>query len=366
MKNKLRKIALSVLVIILSACLANQVYSKNKTAEITNEKGQESGQTISNNLFSVTMPSDTKGLYQVIKKDNGIFIYHKESKKDGFGGFAFGIKAYKKPSEHAMMPGGRKLGELSDKKSHLYDIVLVQPTDVQYNYIKGESKSYNKLYNLAQTIDNNISGSHKWKYCNKQGMIGKDLYNDIIQKHITAIKDKWDSTKLEDENMSYMYNVINSSGRNALAETGYAYYDVNDDGTEELFIGEITDGNWKGIVYDIYTMVNRQPAHVVSGGSRNRYFVCNDTFICNDYSGGAAESGTNIYILVENSTELFPQLGVKYDAYENKEKPWFISYDLMHDKWENVSEKRYKERIAVFEKYKKFEYTPFLKFEKQQ
>ena len=130
MKNKLRKIALSVLVIILYTCLANQVYSKNKTAEITNEKEQESGQTISNNLFSVTMPSDTRGLYQVIKKDNGIFIYHKESKKDGFGGFAFGIKAYKKPSEHAMMPGGRKLGELSDKKSHLYDIVLVQPRPV--------------------------------------------------------------------------------------------------------------------------------------------------------------------------------------------------------------------------------------------
>ena len=321
-------------------------------------------QKVSNGLFSIALPKETKGLYTVKKKSNGIYIYDKSSKKAGFGGFAFGIKAYKNPADHAMMPGGRKLGELTDKKHTLYDIVLIQPTDVQYDYVKGEADSYHTLYKLADTIDNNISGKGKSVYHNKQGMLGKNLYKEIIKKHITAVKEKWDSTKLENENMSYMYNVITSSQKNPMSKIGYTYYDLNGDGIEELIIGEIADGEWKGVIYDIYTMVNRKPAHVVSGGSRNRYFACDGTFICNEYSSGALESGWRVYILVENSTELFPQVGFKYDGYKDSKNPWFISYDFLKDKWDNVSEETFKERKKVFDRYERFDYVPFSMVEK--
>ena len=321
-------------------------------------------QKVSNGLFSIALPKETKGLYTVKKKSNGIYIYDKTSKKAGFGGFAFGIKAYKNPSDHAEMPGGRKLGELVDKKRTLYDIVLIQPTDVQYDYVKGEADSYHTLYKLADKIDNNISGKGQSVYYNKQGMLGKNLYKEIIKKHITAVKEKWDSTKLENENMSYMYNVITSSQKNPMSKIGYTYYDVNKDGIEELLIGEIADGEWKGVIYDMYTMVNRKPAHVVSGGSRNRYFACDDAFICNEYSSGALESGWRVYILVENSTELFPQVGFKYDGYKDSKNPWFISYNFTEDKWENVSEETFKERKKVFDRYERFDYVPFSRVEK--
>ena len=314
---------------------------------------------ISNKLFSIKLPKETKGLYTVKKKSNGIFIYDKSSKKAGFGGFAFGIKAYKNPCEHAMMPGGRKIGELSDKNQILYDIVLIQPTDVQYDYVKGEAESYHTLYKLADKIDDKITGKGKSVYYNKQGMLGKNLYKDIIKKHIKAVKEKWDSVKLENENMSYMYNAINSTQKNPMSKIGYTYYDLNGDGIEELLIGEIADGSWKGIIYDIYTMIDRKPVHVVSGGSRNRYFACDKTFICNEYSSGALESGWRVYILVENSTELFPQVGFKYDGYKNSKNPWFISYNFTEDKWENVTEKDFKERKKVFDSYERFNYVPF-------
>ena len=142
---------------------------------------------------------------------------------------------------------------------------------------------------------------------------------------------------------------------------GYTYYDVNDDGIEELLIGEIAQGDWKGVIYDIYTMVNRKPVHVVSGGTRNRYYVCNDVFLCNEYSSGALESGWDVYILVENSTELFPQVSFKYDGYEDKNNPWFISYST-EKKWEKVPEKLFKERKSTFEKYKRFDYSPLSYF----
>lgn len=163
--------------------------------------------------------------------------------------------------------------------------------------------------------------------------------------------------------MSYMYSVLATNNEDVLNKVGYTYYDVNGDGIEELLIGEITKGEWKGIVYDIYTMINRKPTHVTSGGNRNRYFVCNDSFICNEYSSGAQESGVRVYTLLENSTELFPQVSFKYDWYTNKNKPWFLSYSAPseNETWENVDEKTYKERKAVFKKYIRFEYTPLSK-----
>lgn len=322
--------------------------------------------TYKNKLFSITLPENLNGTYEVKAEKDKISVFHKESKNAGFGGFAFGIKAYKKPADHATLPGSKKIGELTDKKGNLYDVVLKHPTDVQYDYTKSSNppETFKQLYDLGETV--NIHGVKGSTYFKEQGTKGEDLYKEVLQKHIIAIRDKWDSVKLEKENMSYMYNVLAQSGEKVMDKTGYIYYDVNADGIDELLIGEIAHGAWKGVVYDIYTMVNRKPQHVISGGSRNRYYVCDGSFICNEYSSGAMESGVNVYILVENSTELFPQVSFKYDGYTNPENHWFLSYgsDKNENKWENVSEKKYNERKSVFDKYKRFNFIPlnFAKF----
>ncbi len=320
--------------------------------------GKDKDIKISNGKYSLIIPNDTKGTFVVKKKDNGIFIYDKISKKAGFGGFAFGVKLYKNPSEHAMMPGGQKIGELTDKNGILYDMVLIQPTDVQYDYTKSVPSYYHRLYVIGNSDKYIIEGKNKSIYNKEQGMKGQDLYKEILKKHVKAVKEKWDSVKLEEEDMSYMYNVLSKTDKNVLNKIGYAYDDINGDGIEELLIGEIATGNWKGVIYDIYTMVDRKPVHVISGGARDRYFVCDEAFLCNEYSSGANESGWLVYILVENSTELFPQVGFKYDGYKNSKNPWFISYDFKNDKWENVSEKFFNERKKVFEQYKRFDYIP--------
>lgn len=313
---------------------------------------------LKNKFFSITIPKDFSGTYEVKIKKDRISVFDKTSKDAGFGGFAFGIKAYKNPSDHATLPGGRKIGELSDKKGILYDIVLKYPTDVQYDYTKNSKipDSYKKLYDLGSVI--NIEGTGKSKYYKDQGTKGEELYKEVLKDFISKISS--DSAKLEKNDMSYMYNVLSKNG-NLLDKVGYTYYDINADGIDELIIGEIAQGDWKGVIYDIYTMVNRRPKHVISGGSRNRFFVCDDVFLCNEYSASAFESGLRVYTLVENSTELFPQVSFKYDSYANKTKPWFISYgnELNNDKWENVDEKTFKERKTIFERYQRFDYKPF-------
>ena len=319
--------------------------------------------TFQNKLFSITLPKELKGTYEIKKEKDKISVFHKESKKAGFGGFAFGIKAYKNPADHAILPGGKKIGELTSK-GILYDIVLKYPTDVQFDYTKSPKapESYKLLYDLGEVI--NIQGINGSTYHKNQGMKGETLYKDILEKHITAIKEKWDSEKLEKENMSYMYNAMGINNTDELLnKIGYAYYDANADGIDELLIGEIANGNWKGVIYDIYTMVNRKPKHVISGGSRNRFYVCDDAFICNEYSSGALESGLRVYALIENSTEIFPQVSFKYDEYTNPQKPWFLSYgsDFEDDKWENITEEKFKERKLIFERYERFNFIPLSK-----
>ncbi len=308
--------------------------------------------TVKNKLFSITLPEELKGLYEAKTEKDKISITHKDSKKSGFGGFAFGIKAYKNPADHANLPGGKKIGELTDKNGNLYDIVLKHPTDVQYDYTISSKppEEFKLLYDIGDVI--NIQGKNGTKYFKNQGMKGEDLYQSVLEKHLTAIKEKWDSSKLEKENMSYMYNIIPKN------KIGYTYFDINADGIDELLIGEIADGNWQGVIYDIYTMVNRTPQHVISGGTRDRYYVCDNSFVCNEYSSGALESGVRVYNLVENSTELFPQINFKYDGYTNPTKPWFLSYS--DEKWQNLSEQDYKERKKIFEKYEKFNFKPLI------
>ena len=313
---------------------------------------------ISNKYFSVKLPDSVKRKYSVKKDGNGIFIYDKASAKAGFGGFAFGVKPYQNPSDHANMPGGIKIGELVDKNDVIYDMVLIQPTDVQYDYVNGSSESYDILYLTGNNAGKLIQGSKNATYYNNRGMKGQDLYQKVLRKHVKAIEEKWDSAKLEQENMSYMYNVLAQSNKNVLDKVGYAFYDSNGDGIDELFIGEIAEGGWKGVAYDIYTMVERKPAHVVSGGTRDRYFACDNAFICNEYSSGAKESGVLVYIIVDNSVELLPQVGFKYDGYKNPKNPWFLSYNFENNVWENVPEATYKERKSVFEKYERFDYIP--------
>lgn len=315
---------------------------------------------LKNKYFAITLPEKFEGVYEADVKKDRIAIYHKASKKAGFGGFVFGVKVYKKPSDHAVLPGSKKIGELTDKKGVIYDVVLKYPTDVQYDYTKSPEapKSFKELYDFGEVV--NIEGVKGSKYYKNRGMKGEDLYKGILEKHIKAINDKLDSAALENQDMSYMYNVISQEKGNVLDKIGYAYYDVNADGIEELLIGEIAQGDWKGIIYDLYTMVDRKPKHVMSAGARNRFFVCDDVFLCNEYSSGAGESGMTVYNLVENSTELYPQVSFKYDEYANKKNPWFISYGsgVNDDKWENMPYDEIKERQAVFEQYKRFDYKP--------
>lgn len=319
-------------------------------------------QEADNEIFDISLPEELDGTYVIESRKNGYYVYDKEAKESGFGGFAFSVFAYEQPSEYA---GGSdmKVGEIKKDDKTLYDIVIGYPSDVQYDYTKYEEEmpeSYAKLYNGKEDFVKTLKsseGDFEWG----AGCKGEDMYSEIIEKHINAIEEEWDSNKLESEEMSPEYNALKvATGGDALNSVGYAFYDVNDDGIDELLVGEIAEGDLKGTVYDIYTMVDRVPAHVLSGSARDRYYALGHDLILNEYSSGADDSGWQSYYIEPNTVNLMPQLGIKMDGYENKDKPWFVNF-ADPEEWENIDEKDFDEYMSRFE-YERLDFTPLSEY----
>ena len=354
----------------LSACAGLQIPAANGPAAAEETPAAETAAAeeavpaaeagrITNKLFSFVMPEELAGTYnvEISAEDDSVWLIDRASAEADFGGRAFGIYYAKDPGQYGMMPGGVKAGELTAADGTVYDILFARPTDVQYDYSQGEEpEAYRKLYEAGDTVIQNLEALDGGTYVYGGGTKGEDLYADELAKHVQAIEEGWDSAKLEEEDMSVMYNLMKMGGDDVLERTGYAYYDVNGDGIEELLIGEIAEGDWKGIIYDMYTMVDRSPAHVFSGWDRNRYFAL-PYLICNEASAGAGESYWNIYDLPVNQAELFPQLSFKTDEYENPDQPWFVSYGG-EEEWENLTEEEWNLRMDNFRDYVRFDYTP--------
>lgn len=315
-----------------------------------------------NEIFDITMPDELEGKYVIESRRNGYLVYDKEAKEADFGGFAFSVFAYGEPKDYA---GGMdmKVGEIRNGEDTLYDVVIEYPSDVQYDYTKyqdGMPESYEALYKGAEDIVKTLAPKGEGEFVWGAGCEGKDMYAEVIDKYVTAIEEKWDSNKLEEEDMSPEYNAVNvATGGDAIDNIGYTFYDVNNDGIDELLIGEIAEGDLKGTVYDIYTMVDREPVHVLSGSARDRYYALEGGLIVNESSSGADDSEWQSYDIEPNTANLLPQLGVKMDGYEDKDNPWFVNYGD-EENWESISEEDFTEYKSRFE-YIRFDFTPLAK-----
>ena len=316
-----------------------------------------------NKIFSITIPDEFAGKVEYEIADDSISVYDKESKDGGFGGHTFTIRACDDMSQYGFID--KKIGELTAGDGTVYDMVLAYPTDVQYD-IEGNNgqapETFAKLYDSAAEIAKGIESVDGGSYADGAGMKGEDLYQDVVAKVALAIDEHWDAVRLEEEELSPMYYAMYAMGDDDVAsKIGYAYKDVNADGIDELLIGEIGSGAWQGVVYDIFTIVDKEPAHVVSGWSRCRYYAVENGMLCNEYSGGAALSGLTMYSLEHNATELYPQIALKLDGYEDEEQPWFVAYgsDFDEEKWEQLTEEEYKEYKERFTDLVYLDFVPF-------
>ncbi len=377
MKKRLFFAICGCMLVLIAACgntqevpAANEVETKEETTQTesttttpetqdsqtqTEESGIITDNTITTDLFEITMPEEFSGLFEAEVSEGRIDVYHKESREAGFPGLIFSIWARKSPSEYAGGPY-MKIGELVAADGTNYDVVKGEATEVQWDYNQEEPESFGKIYDAFGSIVENMTATNDGKFMPGAGMKGEELYADTLSTLIDIINNGANEKELIENGFAPDYNgIMLTHGDDVLSKIGYTFADTNLDGIDELYIGEIGYA-----VYDIYTMVDRKPAHVVSGCETDRYYIYDNNFICNGASSGPDENIWTLYNLESNSTEMVVQYSYKYDSYENKENPWFRSYDL--NEWETISEDEYNEGVDYLKAQLKMEMKPLSEF----
>ena len=178
-------------------------------------------------------------------------------------------------------------------------------------------------------------------------------YEEIVQKYYDGILSHWTMQEYNENGLAYITYTIEN-----LDDFGYYIVDVDEDGTEELFLGPVNKNGYIGMFYDLYTMKDGKLVQIMTSGERDRYYLCEDNEIANEGSGSAMTSSWAYYNLV--SGELVMKEHILYDAYYDEENPWFYSTS---DEWGDysspVTEEAARSMIASRE-YMDIPYIPLL------
>ena len=347
--KRLIYVLLASLLIMTGCAKDNKTIDNSVKEDVKQESAAKTADSeYSNDLIKIQIPDDIADLVNVDVENDRISVYDKESKDNGFGGLVFIVWA--RPIDGGMGGGPYvKIGELSNENADIYEVVKGFATEIQWDCnLPDMPQNYAKIYDRAESIIEKVAGAKGYTFSLGAGTKGEDLYNNVLSKYVTAQNEGWDANRYEAEGLSPEFYA------NPIDQIGYAYQDINLDGIDELFVGEFGEDDLKGVVYDIYTMVDGKPTHVISGSARDRYYAHSDGFIVNEWSGGAALSGFDVYNLEANSTEMVYQWGYKYDGYENEEEPWFKSYD--GNEYESVTDEDAKDAYNICDKYIRFDF----------
>lgn len=154
-----------------------------------------------------------------------------------------------------------------------------------------------------------------------------DLYKSVLDKHYQAIDEQWDEQKLLEEGLSPLLTYCYEG--EALKNIGYAFLDIDNDGSYELFIEPISGDEFVDqMIFEMYTYKNDEIKQVFIGDARSRYYL-GDTeegpyFVYNYSSSGAAQSMWNYFTLEGDQLTLMQ--GILYDE-ENGDNPWSFAFD---------------------------------------
>ncbi len=164
--------------------------------------------------------------------------------------------------------------------------------------------------------------------------------NETNQNETTTQKDTNDTSAEKTNTLTIdAYDSITEDTKDSPYNLGYLLKDIDNNGVDELILGEYPsddDSSWNEVIYDIYTIDNNKIIHVVEGGERNRYYLCDNGMIANEGSGNASYSTYAYYTFTDAS--LILSEAIIYNSEVNEESPWFYTTTDLNDWSQNISE----------------------------
>lgn len=180
-----------------------------------------------------------------------------------------------------------------------------------------------------------------------------DRFSAVLDNYYTALSKQWDEGQLLSKEMSVLTSYCYAG--NPLENVGYAYVDVNNDGSRELLIGAIAGDEFvDNVIFDLYVLEDDVPVQIFCSQERDRYYLCEEEAggyeIANTGSSGADSSAWHYYIL--NGQEMQVIQAIIYDGMTDLENPWYMAYD---EDWDTTNDTPVDEKMAedIIESYEK-------------
>ena len=188
-------------------------------------------------------------------------------------------------------------------------------------------------------------------------------YKEQLNLIYQALSEQWSVDKYFDNDISSL--IANNYEGNALDNVGFALIYLDGNGVDELVISAVSKEDSIGMLYDVYSVVDDEVVHLLSGHERNRYYLQymeeDGVYqITNEASDSAYRSAWYYYAVVDGKLELVQ--GIVMDAEANAENPWFFTYD---EDWDVSNDTHDVDGMAqsIIDAYANskivLEYTPF-------
>ena len=251
---------------------------------------------------------------------------------------------------------------LSGCKSREEQIEVSLKENVQTESVQTESvQTENVQTESVQTESPQVEEQDK-----KVEVIAENTKENVYEAQMNlvyeALEQEWSIDKYFDNQISSLISYHYEG--NALDNVGYAFKDLDGDEKDELLISAVSEDYSSGMLYDVYTTLNGEVQHVLSGHDRNRYYLQwleeGTYMIANEASNSAYNFACYYYTLMDGKLELMQ--GVVFNALEDEENPWFLTYD---EDWDASNDTHDVEGVAESiidanrKIYTTLDYTPF-------
>lgn len=315
------------------------------------------GQVFETESFSVTVPEEIAAISDIEASTDEISFYEKLSHKD-YGGFVGSIQLYQDVKDYAYIPNFRRGGEVIGSDGTKLDVVLVLPSDVQFDFENPESTENYRLISeaLDTVILESMTVAEGGTYVPQSEVDNTGVYAETIEKLTADLAENKDREALEADGFSYLYTMLPEEERaDAL---GYAYVDLSGTGYPVLVIMNRNDF----AVYDMYAQVDGKAVHVFSGGERDVYTLYGyeeDPYgVKRMMSGSATYTEYRMYSLDAASDELYPQVRLVYDGDTDPDHPYYVDFGIDEEELEPLTEEEWQDWMGRFQEMTKLELTP--------